>query len=377
MLPNIADRQDLAGKRVIVRTPLNAPIEEGKVLNDFRIVRALETVKLLTDKGARVILVSHLSSETETTLRPVFEVLERRLPAVHFCAEIFGAETEQTLANLKDGEVALIENLRVDPREKANDTEFAKALAAYGDIYVNDDFTVSHRQHASLVELPKLLPAYFSPNFIAEYTELQKSLSPEHPSLFCLGGAKFDTKMPLVEKFLDLYDEVFIGGAIVNDFFKAKGFEVGQSLVSDIDLSNSPLLAHPKIILPVDVTIDGPNGTRICSPEEVAAEESILDAGPATIAMLKEKAAAAKMILWNGPLGNYEGGFGEQTEALAKVIANSDASSVVGGGDTVAAIENLGISDQFTFVSTAGGAMLQFLEDGTLPAIEVILQKHE
>jgi phosphoglycerate kinase len=239
-------------------------------------------------------------------------------------------------------------------------------------VFVNDDFAASHREHASLHAICSLLPSYIGLNAEAEYAQLSKTLSPEHPALFLLGGAKFETKMPLVEKFLALYDHVFIGGALANDFFKAKGYEVGTSLVSDMSLVGSPLLSSEKILLPVDVVAVKNGIPRVTTPESVEKDESILDVGPETIGLLSKHIAAAKTILWNGPLGNYEGGFKEQTLACATLVADAEAYSVVGGGDTVASIESLGISSKFGFLSTAGGAMLTFLEDGKLVALEAL-----
>jgi 3-phosphoglycerate kinase len=198
-------------------------------------------------------------------------------------------------------------------------------------------------------------------------------MKPASPSLFIIGGAKFDTKMPLVEKYLGVYNHTFIGGALINDVLKAKGFAVGKSLVSDVSLEGAAFLDNPKLLMPVDLVVDGgARGKQTCAIDQVQDDEAILDIGPKTVAMLRDYIAKAATILWNGPFGNYEGGYVEATEAVAKLIAESGATSVVGGGDTVAAIEKLGINDQFTHVSTGGGAMLQFLENGTLPVIDAL-----
>ena len=277
---------------------------------------------------------------------------------------------------LKEGEVLILENLRRDPREKKNDADFARALADLGDIYVNDAFAVGHREHASIVGVPQFLPSFVGHNFMHEYEELMKTMKPKSPSLFILGGAKFDTKMPLIEKYLDIYDHVFVGGALANDLFKAAGHDVGQSLLSGVDVNTlKPLLEHKKILIPVDVTVIGNNGVRTTVPEKVEPHETIMDAGPATIAMLEDYTKKAKTILWNGPLGNYEKGFERQTVELAKLIAESESYSVIGGGDTIASIEALNCQEKFSFLSTAGGAMLSFLEHGTLPAIKSIMDK--
>ena len=367
----ICDETKLKGKYVLLRSSLNVPVKDGQVLNQFRIARAIPTIQHLVDQGARVILIGHIGRNPEESLKPVADVLSETF-LVKWAGLLKGDVIDRMRLELKDGEVLMLENLRSDERETKNDESLAEELAAMADVYVDDAFAASHREHASVVGVPAIIPGYVGINFYMEYEELRRTLKPEHPSLFMLGGAKFETKMPLVEKFLNSYDHIFIGGALANDFFKAKGLEVGKSLVSDIDLSGSDLLNNEKIIIPVDVVVDGPNGRRTISPEEVTAEEIIFDAGPETIKLLSLYTRGAKTILWNGPLGNYEKGFAEGTEALAKLVAESGAYSVVGGGDTVAAIESLGLSGEFGFMSTGGGAMLAFLEHGTLPAIDAL-----
>lgn len=375
-LPSVFSLTDLKGKYALLRTSLNVPVEDGQVVNQFRLMRALPTVNHLRSAGARVILCSHIGDDHTESMEPVFNVLKEHLP-LKFSSEVVGSKTSALRDELQDGEVLLLENLRKDPREKKNDVEFARSLADLADCYVIDDFTTAHREHASIVGVPQFIPSYVGMNFKHEYEELAKALEPKQPALFLLGGAKFDTKMPLIEKFLELYDHVFIGGALANDLIKARGFEVGTSLVSDISLAGSPLLEHPKLLMPVDVVVEGPNGKRVTAVDTVASDESIYDVGPATIEMLAPLIKNAQTILWNGPFGNYEKGFDEQTVATAKLIAESEGYSVLGGGDTIAAVEPLGIQEKFGFLSTAGGAMLTFLEQGTLPAIDAILKRQQ
>ncbi len=370
-LPALKDAGDLKGKYVFLRAALNVPIDDGAVRNQFRLLRAIPTIESLRAAGARVILCGHLGDDGSQSLHPIAEVLREHVP-LRLSSEVVGSVTLELRDAMKDGEVLLLENVRRDPREKKNDTDFARSLSELADVYVMDAFSDAHREHASIVGVPQFIPSFVGPTFMNEYEELSKALSPQSPSVFLLGGAKFDTKMPLVEKFLDLYDHIFIGGALANDFFKAKGYEVGLSLVSDLSLEGSPLLSHPKLLLPTDVVVDGSNGRRVCPADAVNADETILDVGPESIAMLAPLIKNAKTILWNGPFGDYEKGFEEQTVVCAKLIADSEAYSVVGGGDTVAAIESLGLQGKFGFLSTAGGAMLTFLEEGTLPAIEAV-----
>lgn len=367
----ITEVTDLKGKRVIVRSSFNVPISDGKVANAFRISKALGTLRYLKEAGARVIVIGHIGRKVEDTLKPVHAVLETFMP-VRWGGLITDAAFKEHVALLSDGDVLLAENLRQDAREEANDAEFAALIAACGDIYVNDAFDNAHREHASMSALATLLPAYAGLNVIEEVAQLEKVVTPSHPALFLLGGAKFETKMPLVEKYLEIYDHVFIAGALMSDIFKAKGFEVGQSLVSDVSLRGAAFLDNPKLLLPIDVAVESEAGKRICAPHEVQAHERIMDCGPATTAMIEPYITAAQTILWNGPFGAYERGYIESTEATAKHLAEATAFSVVGGGDSVAAIEKLGLNDKLGFVSTGGGAMLTFLEHGSTPVLDLL-----
>ena len=357
---------------MLVRTSLNVPIQDGVVINQFRLLRGFPTIKYLVAQGARVIVCGHVGKDGDISTQSLLPIYEQNFAVVKWSHEVVGAATTNLRDELQDGEILLLENLRKDPREKKNDPEFAHALASLAEVYVNDAFPAAHRAHASIVGVPACLPSYVGHNFIHEYDMLQRAYAPKSPSLFMLGGAKFDTKMPLVEKFLEIYDHIFIGGALANDFFKARGLLVGKSLVSDVDLADSPLLSHPKLLLPVDVIVTGGTTSRITTPDMVTAEEVIVDAGPATVTMLEPLIKNASSVLWNGPLGNYESGFEKQTVAVAKLLATASGATMVGGGDTVAAIESLGIQNKLTFISTAGGAMLQFLEDKTLVGIEAL-----
>jgi phosphoglycerate kinase len=375
-IPSLNDAGSLRGKRVILRTSLNVPIEDGHVRDQFRLEKALPTIRFLKEAGAKILIIAHLGRAGDSLL-PVFEVLTTYEP-MSFAHDFESAETHTLLQSMKEGEIVLFENVRKDPREEANDPSFGAELAGLGDIYVNDAFADSHRAHASIVGIPAHIPGFLGLLFSEEVAHLSKALSPEHPSLFLLGGAKFETKRPLLEKCLGVYDHVFVGGALANDFFKAMGYEVGGSLVSN-NLAGvfDMLRTHDTLSLPTDLIVsEGGAPGRTTTPETVARNESIMDAGPATIEALKPMIASAKFILWNGPLGNYEAGFNSATEALAKLIAGSSATSIVGGGDTVAAIANLKLEDKFTFLSTGGGAMLDFLALGTLPAIDAIIASH-
>ncbi len=368
---SVMEMPDVQGKYVLVRVPFDVPMEEGVIKSDFRIVRAMPTITHLMLAGAKVVLLTHLGRNPKTTLEALAHALQEYVPVTYVPA-LKGEVVTNALAKMQEGEVILLENLRSDEGEGKNDSAFAAMLASYGEYYVNDAFSVSHRAHASVVGIPKHLPSFAGVSFMDEYRELAKAFTPETPSLFIIGGSKFETKEPLIDERSDDYTHVFIGGALANDFLKGKGYPVGESLLSDISLKGNALLERENIILPVDVVVLGDEGKREILIEHVAPHEKILDIGPRTMDALAPLIKEAKTILWNGPLGNYEGGFDDATKRCAEMVAESTAHAVVGGGDTVTAIEELNIIDSFGFVSTAGGAMLDFLEHRTLPGIEAL-----
>ncbi len=370
-MKKITDVSELRGKYVLVRSSLNVPLVDGVVRDAFRIKQALPTLRYLREQGAKTIILSHIGRDPEETLQPVFDALEKFLP-LHWGGDVTSAEFAERRGLMSDGDILLAENLRQHEGETASDPVFVEVLAALGELYVNDAFAEAHREHASTYGVAQKLPAYAGLTLLEEVTMLQKAMTPESPSLFLLGGAKFETKMPLVEKYLSIYDNVFIGGALVNDVLKALGHEVGQSMVSDVSLTDTAFLHNKKLLLPVDVVVEGSGGRRSCTIESVQSDEKILDMGPMTIDMLAAYIENAKTILWNGPFGAYELGYTQSTEITARHVAASDAYSVIGGGDTVAAVEKLKINELFGFVSTGGGAMLTLLEQGTTPVLELL-----
>ncbi len=359
----------LKGTRILLRSDLNVPIENGTVADPFRLEAALKTISYLAARGARVVLASHMSDKAGS-LKPVAEYLKPKL-RLTFIEDIAGPAAHAAANALKDGDVLLLENIRRDNREEANDEGFARELASLGDAYVNDAFPVSHRPHASIVTVPKLLHAYAGFQFLAEMRGLMPALEPDAPSLAIVGGAKLVTKVGLIHTLVTKYDKVFVGGALSNDFFAAKGWPVGKSLVSGTDVVGD-LLTNPKIVLPETVTVENPTGTHDVGAHDVGENDVIWDIAPSSIEALRPLVQEAKFILWNGPMGNFEKGFTAGTDALAALIAGSHAKSIVGGGDTLSSIQNLHVEDKFTFVSTAGGAMLDFLANGTLPGIEAL-----
>lgn len=360
---------DLSGVRVLVRTALNVPMEQGAVSDTFRLDRALKTIEFLTARGARVILASH-RSETTGSLKPVFDYLKKKIALV-YVDDIAGVKAHAAALALKDGQSLMLENLRWDKGEKANDEHFVRELTSMADMYVDDDFTTAHRPHASIIGVPKFLPSYAGFQFLAELEGLTPALTPQSPSLAILGGKKLETKVPLLQTLLKKYDHVFVGGALANDFFLAKGYEIGKSLASGTDVA-SRLLNDSKILLPTEVSVATVDGRDDVQADNVGAGETISDIAPRSIAALKPYIDKARMILWNGPMGNFENGFREGTDILASFIAKAQGTKIVGGGDTLASIQDLGLEKDFTFVSTAGGAMLDFLANGTLPGIEAL-----
>lgn len=343
-------KKDLEGKRVFVRADWNVPMNKGKILETHRIDASLPTLEYLIKNGATLVLATHLG-DPKASIELIVEYVSGKLP---------------------EGNLIFLANLRESEGEEKNDKTFAKGLALEADIYVNDAFAVSHRQHASVVSLPKLLPSYAGLLLEKEVTELSKAFKPQHPFVFVLGGVKFGTKLPLLKKFASIADTVFVGGALANALLLKEGYEIGKSVVDREVKGLASILKHKNIILPTDVVVDGPKGKLVKKPEDVGKQEKILDIGPESMRFLKERIDKAKFVLWNGPLGNTEVGFTDGTNGVAKAIAGTRAYSLIGGGDTVAAISDLKVENKIDFISTGGGAMLDFLANGTLPGLEVL-----
>lgn len=366
--------KNIKGKRVLLRVDFNVPMKDGLIEDDFRIKKALSTIQFLQKKNAKLILITHLGKGGET-LAPVAKVLNKFIK-VKFVPHITGAEVENAVLEMKNGEVLMLENLRNDQGEKDNSKIFAMNLAKLADIYVNESFPVDHRGDASIVLLPKLLPGYAGLQLSEEVKNLSRAFQkPKHPFLFILGGAKFSTKIPLIEKYLKLADYVFVGGALANDFLKAKGVQVGASLVDDAKHNIEKVLKNKKLILPVDarVSLEGESGLLINKNiETLGKNDVILDIGSETVENLGALIKKSKFILWNGPLGKYEDRGAESTKKILKLIAESKAESVIGGGDTVALVSLMKMESEFSFVSTGGGATLDFLANGTLPGIKAL-----
>ncbi len=372
-LPSVMQCTDLTGKRVLLRLDLNVPLDGAEIRDPFRIEKSLPTLNYLRDNGARIVIISHIGKgKPEDTLAPVAEYLNTKFD-VKFLSILMSSENERLTKEMQNGDVVMLENLRHSEGEETNDPVFVKYLASLGDIYVNDAFSVSHRAHASIVGVPALLPHYVGFQMEEEIQKLSVAFEPEHPFLFILGGAKIHTKMPLLKKFLGIADHVFVGGAIVNNLFKAKGYEIGESVHDDGELEGlSGFLSSDRLILPTDVVVNNAAGSDVRGVQGVTSGDMIVDIGHETISHLSGVIGAAKLIVWNGPLGFYEKGFTEGTRELLALIGGSRAMSIIGGGDTVALIDEMGMIKQFSFVSTGGGAMLDFLANETLPGIEAL-----
>ena len=384
---------DVAGKRVLVRVDFNVPLEDGKVFDDARIRAALPTIALLVRKGARVILASHLGRPKgkvadSLRLRPVAERLSQLLgQEVRVTGDALGTGTQDAVRRLKKGDVLLLENLRFHKEEEANDPDFAKQLASYADVYVNDAFGTAHRAHASTEGIARFLPAYAGLLMEREITMLSRLLEdPARPFAAIIGGAKVSDKITVLENLLERLDTLVLGGGMANTFLVAEGHTVGKSLLeADMVEDARGLLQMAaqrgvRIVLPVDVVVakEVTRGAehKVVPVERVPNSWSIVDVGPRSVGLFEEALDEARTILWNGPLGVFEiPTFGDGTRAMARYLATraeAGATVVLGGGDSAAAVDQLGLAGRMTHVSTGGGATLEFLEGKDLPGIAIL-----
>lgn len=353
-----------SNKNVLVRLDVNVPIQEDGTIRDTdqeRIIRSRRTIDFLVTAGAHVTIISHIGRNSEETLGPVARVMNIPLyplgtPRVDLASP-----------------VAILENLRSDVREEQGDALFAQELVQGYDFFINDAFAACHRRHTSIVEIPKLLPSFGGFQLEQEINYLQKVFQDIHPALLIIGGAKFETKLPVIDALLEKVDHIFIGGALANNFYQARGYEIGRSLV-DQNASLDHLVYNNKIILSHQVIIESESGTFSKSIDQVTYDEKIVDIDPAGIREYASIIKNAQLIIWNGPMGNYENRFIQGTESMANMIAtrSHETISIIGGGDSVSVIEELGIKEQFSFISTGGGAMLEYLAQGTLPGLQAI-----
>jgi phosphoglycerate kinase len=391
-LPKLTvDRVELAGKRVFLRVDFNVPLEDGRVAEDTRIRAALPTVELCLKAGAAVLLASHLGRpkgkpDPRSSLRPVAtkleELLGRPIPLLPDCV---GPEVEAAAAGLKPGEAVLLENLRFHAEEEANDPAFARRLASLADVYVNDAFAAAHRAHASTEGIARILhPAAAGLLMARELEALGRIFeSPERPVMAVLGGAKVSDKLGLVEHLLARVDAVLIGGGMAYTFLAALGHNVGRSLLeADRIEAARAILGRARALgvrlrLPVDLVVargpDSVDGIRVVSVRDMPSDLMGLDIGPVTVAQFTALLASAKTIVWNGPLGVFEKTpFSAGTLGIARAVAGSGAFSVIGGGDTIAAVHQAGVAERIGYISTGGGAFLEFLEGRTLAGVAAL-----
>jgi len=386
---------EVKGKRVLARVDFNVPQDDtGAITDDTRITAALPTINYLVGQGAKTILVSHLGRPKgvtpKYTLKPVAERLSELLgKEVVLLPDCIGAEVEAAVANLKDGDVVLLENVRFYPQEEGNDPAFAQRLANLAEVYVNDAFGTAHRAHASTEGVAHLLPGVGGYLMQKELDYLGGALTePKRPFVAILGGAKVKDKIGVIRELIQKVDTLIIGGGMSYTFFKAQGYEIGKSLLDAKNLEFcKEILATSgdKLLLPDDVIITNANpfdggeeacDTKVVSITEIPADWEGADIGPATIAKFSAVIKSAATVVWNGPMGIFEfSKFAEGTRAVAQALAESDATTIIGGGDSAAAVQQLGYADAMTHISTGGGASLEFLEGKPLPGVVALQDK--
>ena len=391
------DDLDVKAKRVLVRADLNVPVADGKVTDDTRIVRQAPTIKELAEKGARVIVLSHFDRPKgkvvpSMSLKVLAEPLSRAVGRkIAFAEDCIGPKAEAAVAALKDGDVLLLENTRFHKGEEENDPAMARQLAALGDIFVNDAFSAAHRAHASTEGVARLLPNAAGRSMQAELTHLEKALgNPERPLLAVVGGAKVSTKIELLENLVQRVETLVIGGAMANTFLAAQGIGIGKSLYEPDHLETARKVIHMAtesgavILLPSDLVVakefKAGAAHRTVPAGNIGADEMALDVGPESIKAFETRLLTTRTLVWNGPFGAFETApFDRGTVAAAQIVAAATRAgsllSVAGGGDTVAALAHAGVEQDFTYVSTAGGAFLEWLEGKSLPGVEALTSK--
>lgn len=386
---------EVRGKRVLVRCDFNVPMQDGKITDDIRITSALPTIQYLLDHGAKVILMSHMGrpkgeAKMEYTLKPVADRLAELLDRdVIFISvpEVVNRQIVETANGLQEGQVMLLENVRFRKEETKNESVFSKELAQLGEIFVNDAFGTAHRAHCSTAGVADYLPAVSGFLIEKEVKFLGDALeNPQRPFVAIMGGAKVGDKIPVIENLLKKVDTLIIGGGMSYTFFKSMGLEIGTSILDEesVELAGELMKkaesAGVKMLLPIDVVcakeFDNNSEKIVCDRENIPADRMGMDIGPKTARQIREELLQAKTVVWNGPMGVFEmPNFAEGTKQVAESLAESDAVSIIGGGDSAAAVQQFGYGDKMTHISTGGGASLEFLEGKVLPGIAVLEEK--
>lgn len=369
----IEDYSSLKGKRVIVRLDWNLPVTDGVVSDTSRADVTFEFLKKLSFAGVKMVLMTHFGEKGES-IEPILSYIKMHVPFITYTPSLDFGELEQASRDTKEGEAILLENVRMWKGETDNLPSLGRSFAALGDIYINNAFSVSHREHASVVGIPKNLLSYLGPLFVRELEHLTHALTPQKPALLIIGGAKIKTKLSLIERYLDQGVHVFVGGAMVHDIWKARGVEIGNSLFDGTTVLAEKFLSHPFLMTPIDAVLEsGETVPFYCIPHD----GKVVDCGKDTIEMVSKTIAEAKTIIANGPLGLYEKGWLTGTEQVLTKIGTSNATTYIGGGDTVSVAHSLHLLRTFDFVSLGGGAMLDFLASGTLPGIHAVTESKQ
>lgn len=372
-MQSIKKIKNLKGKTVLLRVDFNVPIEGSKIKDTFRIDSTLPTINYLRNKGAKTVIIAHIGDDGQKSLLPIAKYLNKKVKT-KFCMAKELDQIKTEVEKMGSGDVLLLENIRRFKGEKENDTTLARGFSRLASFYVNDAFSVSHRAHMSVVGIPKYIKGYAGFQIENEVKHLSIAHNPKHPFIFILGGAKFSTKMPLIKRYLKDADCVFVGGALMNSFFKAQGLEVGTSKTDDTDPKIlRSFIKNSKLCLPVDLTVvNSKNKVRTCDVGDVHTDENIVDIGPKSVKLIGSMLNSAKLILWNGPMGFYEHGFDKATKDILKILMKVKGQTIIGGGDTAEIINKMKVADKFTFVSTGGGATLDFLSQNSLPGIKIL-----
>jgi phosphoglycerate kinase len=362
------DLRTLKGKRVIVRADWNVPVNNGQITDTSRLEVSVPFLQHLSASGAKIIILTHFGEKGES-LENVARYVTKNMPFITFNPSFDFAELEKASHDLVEGNGMLLENVRLFKGETDNDPALADSFATLGDVFINDAFSVAHRKHASVVALAERRLSYFGPTFERELENLTKALTPVQPALLIVGGAKIATKLELIKKYLDQGVKVFVGGAMVHNIWFEQGINIGKSLYDPEYRLPTDFVNHPLLITPIDVVLE--NGDKV-PVRSIPKDGVVVDCGPETVEAVTKLITVSNTVIANGPLGLYENGWLAGSEKILTFLADANATSYIGGGDTVTVAHKLGLLQKFNFVSLGGGAMLDYLSSGTLPGIEAV-----